>query len=167
VEWWMTYPVTASTLTTALLAKLLASPTWSGRILGTSGMGAWPNDRLWMATGNNLRIGGGIASRSDSIRLKPTAPHPEERTGFAIPDLKARIMNQANRGRLLERLLILVATEATESRADYMITSLVRAIPLGEGALRLGWSRCRARGRSTSHRRAARRPALPGRSSDC
>ncbi len=72
-------------------------------------MGAWPNDRLWMATGNNLRIGGDIASRSVSIRLKPTAPHPEERTGFAIPDLQGWIMNPANRGRLLERLLILVA----------------------------------------------------------
>ena len=93
----------------ARLAALLTSPTWSGRILGTSGMGAWPNDRLWMATGNNLRIGGDIASRSVSIRLKPTAPHPEERTGFAIPDLQGWIMNPANRVRLLERLLILVA----------------------------------------------------------
>jgi hypothetical protein len=93
----------------ARLAALLASPTWSGRILGTSGMGAWPNDRLWMATGNNLRIGGDIASRSVFIRLKPTAPHPEERTGFAIPDLQGWIMDPSNRVRLLERLLILVA----------------------------------------------------------
>jgi hypothetical protein len=93
----------------ARLAALLTSPTWSSRILGTSGMGAWPNDRLWMATGNNLRVGGDIASRSVSIRLKPTAPHPEERTGFAIPDLQGWIMNPANRIRLLERILVLVA----------------------------------------------------------
>jgi len=93
----------------ARLAALLTSPVWSSRILGGSNMGSWPNDRLWMATGNNLRVGGDIASRSVSIRLKPTAPHPEERTGFAIPDLQGWIMNPANRVRLLERLLILVA----------------------------------------------------------
>jgi hypothetical protein len=93
----------------ARLAALLTSPVWSGRILGGSNMGSWPNDRLWMATGNNLRVGGDIASRSVSVRLKPTAPHPEERTGFAIPNLQGWVMDPANRARLLERLLVLVA----------------------------------------------------------
>jgi hypothetical protein len=72
-------------------------------------MGSWPNDRLWMATGNNLRVGGDIASRSVSIRLKPTAPHPEERSGFVIPDLQGWIKDPANRARLLWRMLVLVA----------------------------------------------------------
>jgi hypothetical protein len=84
-----------------ILANLLTNPLWSSRILGKSGMGAWPNDRMWMATGNNLRVGADIATRSVYVRLRPAAPHPEERTGFAIPDLQGWIMNPANRGRLL------------------------------------------------------------------
>ena len=92
-----------------VLANLLTNPMWSSRILGKSGMGAWANDRLWMATGNNLRVGGDIASRSVFVRLKPAAPHPEERTGFAIPDLQGWIKDPANRAALLWRLLVLVA----------------------------------------------------------
>jgi hypothetical protein len=97
------------TIDSPILANLLTNPMWSSRILGKSGMGSWPNDRLWMATGNNLRVGGDIASRSVCIRLKPAAPHPEARTGFAIPDLQGWIKNPANRAALLWHLLVLVA----------------------------------------------------------
>jgi hypothetical protein len=92
-----------------VLANLLTNPMWSSRILGKSGMGAWPNDRLWMATGNNLRVGGDIASRSVFVRLRPAAPHPEARTGFAIPDLQGWIKDPRHRAELLWRLLVLVA----------------------------------------------------------
>jgi hypothetical protein len=92
-----------------MLANLLTNPVWSSRILGKSGMGTWPNDRMWMATGNNLQVGGDIASRSVYVRLKPTSPHPEERTGFRIPDLQGWIKNPRNRSTLLWRLLILTA----------------------------------------------------------
>jgi hypothetical protein len=92
-----------------VLANLLTNPMWSSRILGKSGMGAWANDRLWMATGNNLRVGGDIASRSVYVRLKPAAPHPEARTGFRIPDLQGWIKDPAHRAELLWRLLVLVA----------------------------------------------------------
>jgi hypothetical protein len=97
------------TIASPVLANLLTNPMWSTRILGTSGMGAWANDRLWMATGNNLRVGGDIASRSVCVRLKPAAPYPEARTGFAIPDLQGWIKDPANRAALLWRLLVLVA----------------------------------------------------------
>jgi hypothetical protein len=87
-----------------------------------------------MATGNNLRIGGDIASRSVSIRLKPTAPHPEERTGFAIPDLQGWIMNPANRGRLLERLLILVADwVAAGTPKDTSVPAMRQFTPWAQG----------------------------------
>lgn len=118
----------------ARLAALLTSPVWSSRILGTSGMGAWPNDRLWMATGNNLRVGGDIASRSVSVRLKPTAPHPEERTGFAIPDLQGWILNPANRARLLERLLVLVADwVAAGTPKDTTVPAMRQFTPWAQG----------------------------------
>jgi hypothetical protein len=31
----------------------------------------FPNDRLWLATGNNLRTGGDMASRAVWVRLNP------------------------------------------------------------------------------------------------
>ncbi|GAA3624545.1 hypothetical protein GCM10022223_47030 [Kineosporia mesophila] len=96
-------------ISSPILANLLTNPMWSSRILGKTGMGAWVNDRLWMVTGNNLRVGGDIASRSVYIRLKPKAPHPETRTGFAIPDLQGWIMDPNHRAELLWRLLVLVA----------------------------------------------------------
>lgn len=96
-------------IASAIIANLLTNPVWSDRPLGTTGMGTWPNDRMWMATGNNLRVGGDIASRSLYVGLRPKSPHPEERTGFRIPDLQGWIMDPANRARLLWRLLVLVA----------------------------------------------------------
>jgi len=92
-----------------VLANLLTNPVWSDRMLGANKVGSWPNDRLWLATGNNLRVGGDIASRSVYVRLKPTAPHPEQRTGFAIPDLSGWLKNPDHRAELLWRLLVLVA----------------------------------------------------------
>src|SRR5690606_19393655 len=38
------------------LAKLLTSEVWHDRELGTSNQIGMPNDRLWLATGNNLRF---------------------------------------------------------------------------------------------------------------
>ena len=95
--------------TPPILANLLTNPVWSERILGLHRNGRWPNDRLWMATGNNLRVGGDMASRTVYVRLAPKAPHPEQRTGFAIRDLAAWIKDPDHRAELLWRLLVLVA----------------------------------------------------------
>jgi len=118
-----------------ILANLLTNPMWSSRILGKSGMGAWANDRLWMATGNNLRVGGDIASRSVGVRLKPTAPHPETRTGFAIPDLQGWIKDPRNRAALLWRLLILVADwVAAGTPRDTTVPMMRQFTPWAHGA---------------------------------
>lgn len=91
-----------------ILANLLTNQTWSGRILGASRIRSWPNERLWLATGNNLRVGGDIASRSVLVRLSPRAPHPEERTGFLIPNLDEWLTNPANRAATIRHLLVLI-----------------------------------------------------------
>ncbi len=49
-----------------------------------------------------------MASRTVLIRLDPDMPRPEERTGFAIPDLDQWILNPANQRRVLWNLLVLV-----------------------------------------------------------
>jgi hypothetical protein len=91
-----------------ILARLITDHTWSDRRLGSSSNVAYPNDRLWLATGNNLAVGGDMASRTVLVRLDPDMPHPEERSGFTIPDLPQWIMEQANRRTLLRHVLTLV-----------------------------------------------------------
>jgi hypothetical protein len=91
-----------------ILARLITEHTWSDRRLGSSANVAYANDRLWLATGNNLAVGGDMASRTVLVRLDPDMPHPEERSGFTIPDLPQWIMAQANRRTLLRHVLTLV-----------------------------------------------------------
>src|SRR5258708_4998601 len=55
----------------AVLAKLLTDRTWGDRMLGGNVLGKFANDRLWTATGNNLRIGGDMRTRSVLIGLDP------------------------------------------------------------------------------------------------
>ncbi len=92
----------------ATLAQLLTAPTWSDRKLGSSVTLERSNDKVWMATGNNLSVGGDMPSRTVLIRLDPKMPKPEERTGFAIPDLSRWVLEPENQRVLLGHLLVLV-----------------------------------------------------------
>jgi hypothetical protein len=91
------------------LARLITDRTWADRILGKSTTVAFDNDRVWAATGNNLRLGGDMRTRSVLVSLNPDTPRPEERTGFAIPNLDQWILAPANQRRVLWHLLVLVA----------------------------------------------------------
>jgi hypothetical protein len=91
-----------------VLARLITDRTWADRILGGNKIGGGANDRLWSATGNNLMLGGDMATRTVLVRLDPNMPRPEERTGFKIPNLDQWILDPANQRRVLWHLLILV-----------------------------------------------------------
>lgn len=98
-------------VSSAVLAKLLTGPQWDARMLGSSGAGFEAvNDRLWLATGNNIRLGGDMATRTALIRLDPNDPHPDQRdqTGFGIPHLDDWLKQPSNRVTVLRHLLILV-----------------------------------------------------------
>jgi hypothetical protein len=100
-----------SIVSSAVLAQLLTSPTWSARMLGSSGAGfTATNDRLWLATGNNIRLGGDMATRTVLVRLDPNDPHPDQRdqTQFGIPHLDTWLKHPTNRATVLRHLLILV-----------------------------------------------------------
>lgn len=97
-----------SVISSAGLARLLTERTWTDRRLGTNTAATFPNDRLWLATGNNLRVGGDIASRSVWVRLDPDCPRPEARTGFTIPNLDTWILDPANQAVVLRHLLVLI-----------------------------------------------------------
>jgi hypothetical protein len=95
-------------INSAVLARLITEKTWADRRLGTNTTATLANDRLWLATGNNLSVGGDMATRSVLVRLDPDMPRPEERRGFAIPDLDGWILRPANQAEVLRHLLVLV-----------------------------------------------------------
>jgi hypothetical protein len=95
-------------INSAVLARLLTERTWTDRRLGSNSAATVPNDRLWLATGNNLRVGGDIASRSVWVRLDPDCPRPEARTGFTIPNLDTWILDPVNQAVVLRHLLVLI-----------------------------------------------------------
>lgn len=92
-----------------VLARLITDRTWADRLLGKNSTAAFANDRVWAATGNNLRLGGDMRSRSVLIGLNPDMPRPEERTGFTIPGLDQWILSPANQRQVLWHLLVLIA----------------------------------------------------------
>lgn len=91
-----------------VLARLITDRQWADRLLGGNATANYANDRLWCATGNNIRLGGDMVTRTVLIELDPNCPHPEERTGFAIPDLEQWILQPANRSCVLWHLLVLI-----------------------------------------------------------
>jgi hypothetical protein len=92
-----------------VLARLITDRTWADRLLGGNKTATFANDRVWTATGNNLRLGGDMRTRSVLVSLNPDMPRPEERTGFAIPDMDQWILIPANQRQVLWHLLVLVA----------------------------------------------------------
>jgi hypothetical protein len=84
-----------------VLARLITDRTWADRLLGGNKTAAFANDRVWTATGNNLRLGGDMRTRSVLVGLNPDMPKPEERTGFKIPNLDQWILAPANQRQVL------------------------------------------------------------------
>lgn len=97
------------TVRSAVLANLLTGKTWGDRLLGGNALGKFANDRLWTINGNNLSFGGDIRTRTVLISIDPKVARPEQRTGFAIPDLESWIEQPASQEALLYALLVLVA----------------------------------------------------------
>lgn len=98
-------------ITSATLAGLITSNEWSDRVLGSSKSEKHANDRLWAVTGNNLRLGGDMATRTVVVRLDPNMPNPEARpdSAFQIPNLQSWLTMADNRQALQWNLLVLVA----------------------------------------------------------
>ena len=95
-------------INSAVLARLITERTWTDRRLGSNTAATFSNDRVWLATGNNLRTGGDMASRSVWVRLDPDCPQPEARSGFSIPNLDTWIMDPDNQATVLHHLLVLI-----------------------------------------------------------
>jgi hypothetical protein len=82
-----------------VLERLLTEDTWSDRYLGHSRDVTTPNDRLWIATGNNATIGGDLGRRVLVVEIDHKRPDPHLRTDFRITDLAQHL--DKHRGELL------------------------------------------------------------------
>lgn len=95
------------TLKSPVLADLLTKEYWEDRLLGSNTHVGAPNDRLWLATGNNLRTGGDMARRVLWVRLDADCQNPDQRDGFTIGDFQIWVREHASE--VLQALLTLVA----------------------------------------------------------
>jgi hypothetical protein len=87
------------------LSRALTSEFWEDRILGRSEMIRVPQRATWVASGNNLQVGGDLPRRGYWIRLDARVERPWERGGFRHPNLKSWIAE--NRARLVSALLMM------------------------------------------------------------
>jgi hypothetical protein len=89
-------------------ARALTSHSYQDRVLGTSEMAEFPNNRTWIALGNQVQIKGDMGRRVYRVRLEYPGARPESRDAsqFRHPDLRQWAMD--NRGDLVRACLIMV-----------------------------------------------------------
>ncbi len=96
----------SGTLGTPALDAVLTADTWKDRILGRSEMVELPVLATWAATGNNITLTRDMTRRVAHIRLSSPLERPEERSGFAHPNLLTWVKRK--RGRLLNAALTIL-----------------------------------------------------------
>jgi hypothetical protein len=92
-------------LNSASLALALTTSTWTDRVLGFTELVTLPQRTVFVATGNNIVLGGDLARRCYWIRLDAQCSEPWRNRQFRHPDLRAWV--RENRGRLLSASLTL------------------------------------------------------------
>ena len=85
------------------LAAAITADWWSDRLLGQSVTIRARQRATWIATGNNLAVGGDLPRRCYWIRLDAQVSRPWERDGFRIADLRGYVTR--HRGEILGALL--------------------------------------------------------------
>ncbi|MBZ4329717.1 CHC2 zinc finger domain-containing protein [Corallococcus coralloides] len=71
-----------ATLSSAALAAMLTSTSWTDRLLGKTQKLTLPNTAMWMLTGNNPKLSKDIARRSVRIRIDPKLDRAWTRSRF-------------------------------------------------------------------------------------
>ena len=94
------------TIRSPALAAVLTMRFFTALIMGGHREGTWPNDRMWVATGTNVSLGGDFAQRSVRIAMDYGKPNPDLRKRFKISEIEA--WTAQHRGEVLWHLLILV-----------------------------------------------------------
>jgi hypothetical protein len=102
--------ITIDNITGSLQSKhleaVLTADMWRGRILGQSRMVFVPQRATWLATGNNIKLGGDLVRRCYRIRLDPHVSKPWQREAFTHEDLVGWVSEQ--REALITAILTLI-----------------------------------------------------------
>jgi hypothetical protein len=112
----------AGTVKSPVLDSLLTTRTWTDRWLGQNKSVTAPNDRLWLATGNNAQFGGDLGRRIAMVKLDPPNAGHHLRTDFAIENLHGWM--EAHRGDYIAALLtiargwVIAGSPADKARSD-------------------------------------------------
>lgn len=109
-------------LSSPSFASVLTAHNWHDRMLGTTGMVTLPQRATWIATGNNIKLGGDMPRRCYWIRLDTQLARPWQRPteGFRHPNLLGWVSE--NRGELLAALI-------TIARAWFVAGKPVAEVP--------------------------------------
>ncbi len=101
---------TGSTIESPALAALLTADVWRDRLLGGNTTVALPNDKLWIATGNNLKVNTDLSQRTMLVQLDAGTERPDLRPTeeFELGDLEQWLLKAENRATLVRALLILI-----------------------------------------------------------
>lgn len=111
----------------ANFARALTSHSYQDRILGSSVIAEFPNNRTWISLGNQVQIKGDMARRVYRVRLEYDGSRPESRPAesFRHPDLRQWATD--NRAQLVRACLILI-------RAWYALDRPVAKLPFRMGS---------------------------------
>lgn len=92
----------------ASFARALTSHSYQDRVLGSSALAEFPNNRTWISLGNQVQIKGDMARRVYRVRLEYNGAGPESREAsqFRHPDLRQWALD--NRRDLVTACLIMV-----------------------------------------------------------
>ncbi len=104
------------TLRAPALEAILTTERWSDRVLGETRMVRLKLRTVWMATANNLQLGGDLPRRVVWVRLDAKMERPEERKqeAFKHPDLVR--WAKANRPELVRSALVLIQNWVARGR---------------------------------------------------
>jgi len=105
----------------ASLDAALTSTVWTDRVLGKLDKVSIPMYATWAATGNNVMLRGDTTRRVCHIRLESPQEHPEDRSGFQVPDLRAHV--REHRGPLLAAALTILRGYCDAGRPDMGLSS--------------------------------------------
>jgi len=102
------------------LCKALTATTHGDRILGQSQTISLPVRCMWIATGNNIQLGGDMPRRCYWVRMDAKCSKPFKRTGFKHKRLKEHVL--ADRGELLAAVLTLARAWFVAGRPEPEVT---------------------------------------------
>jgi len=102
------------------LCKALTETTHGDRILGQSQTLNLPVRCAWIATGNNIQLGGDMPRRCYWVRMDAKCSKPFQRTGFKHKRLKEYVLK--HRGELLAALLTLARAWFIAGRPEPNLT---------------------------------------------